>query len=128
MIKKYTMETMLRELARDIYSPTAKSMRRELKCKQNVAQSLVIYLVGNGHKINSPEYQSPRTSTKLNGYIYSYQTATKAVNYHMLLGYKLTEKGETAYAEIMEKFTPHLERVNRNIDILNTREMERKAS
>lgn len=108
-----TIETLLETLARDKYGETAKKLCNKLSYKNlNAGHCLVIARIKNGLNPVETEYLSARNSLARMEYVHGTNSFERGRNNKFIKLYRLTEKGEAAHAEIIEKFTPVVARVN----------------
>jgi len=112
---KLTLEKVLREIAKDIYSPTAKRMSGMLSDALNMKKCLVLHLVAIGHSFTDSNIKAVMYHLVKAGYVYSAQCPNKtrhAVTGQIKVIYRLTDKGEAIHADIVQKFTPVVDRMN----------------
>jgi len=84
----------------------------------NTNQCLVILAIANGENVTYAEHRHLLNSLCYNGYVAKELSDQRGTNHRPLNRYWLTGKGQAAHAEIIEKFTPVLERVNHKLQTL----------
>ena len=111
--KPITLTAMLHELARDIYTPTARAMSAKLSIPISTRQCLVLHLVATDGEIHEG-MKSSRYNLVKGGFMYQTPCPlrTRSTNGNVKQVYRMTDKGEAIYAEMLAKFTPVLDRIN----------------
>jgi len=123
MNNQHTLETMLIELASQPTSEVAVKLCRKLKlgiqgkkpARLNVNQCVVILALGRGEICTYSDYRNIITKLVNNGYIAKELSETRGSNHRPLNRYWLTDKGQAAHQEIVAKFTPVLDRINKQL-------------
>ena len=109
-----TIESMLRDQASNVYSPTATALRNKLESRLTVGQSLVIILCAKEANVNTDDFKSARSALLKSGHIYGAPGTVMAPNRKILKIYRLTDKGEAEHAEILAAYGPLVERINKS--------------
>jgi hypothetical protein len=116
MKKLITLNTFLRELARDIYSVNSKRVTSKLSYKLTTLQCLVLHIYATNGAMTEDFRPSRQNLVKL-GLMYHVRCpdGTRAANGQIKHIFRLTDKGESLHQEILEKFTPIVDRINDRI-------------
>ena len=116
---KITIKLLLRELAKDIHSLNSRRAAAKLTHKLTTKQSYVLHSYANGEQIEQ-EYKASRQNLVRIGMMHQYLCPNGTLNNNNQVKtiYALTEKGIAANKEIVEKFTPVVERINAQMEVM----------
>jgi hypothetical protein len=114
-MSEITLRLFLRELARDIYSVTSKRVASKLSHKLTTRQCYVLHAYAVGEEI-AEEYRPSRQNLVKLGFMYQFPcpNGTRGLNKQIRMVFRLTDLGEAAHAEIVEKLTPIVDRCNQS--------------
>ncbi len=115
MKNQVTLEDVLREIAKDVYSPTAKRMSEMLNTPINMKKCLVLHLVAIGHVFTDSNLKAVMYHLRAAGYVGTMKCPSKtrhAITGQIKVLYLLTDAGHAMHADIVEKFGPTVDRIN----------------
>lgn len=112
-----TLSAMLHELGRYIYTPTARVMSAKLSNPISTRQCLVLHLVATNGEIHEG-MKSSRQNLVKGGLLYRMPCPckTRALNGSIKQVFRMTDKGEALYAEMIAKFMPIVDRINGKLE------------
>jgi hypothetical protein len=114
-MSEITLRTFLREVARDVYSDSSKRIAAKLSHKLTTRQCYVLHSYAIGEEIDG-EYRPSRQNLVKLGFVHQFPcpNGTRGLNKQIKIVYRLTDLGEAAHREMVEKLTPIVERCNQS--------------
>jgi len=103
-----TLEQLLSEARKDIYSATSKALQRKLSTRLNTSHCYVIHMVMQGKDVSGSENQSSRTTLLAKGYLEKFSSGNRGTNSKLIPIYRLTTKGIVAHGEMLDQFMPSI--------------------
>lgn len=111
--KRTTIGAMLKSLMNNESLSASKQLSSKLSVKLSMRQCFALHCIVTGDHITE-ETRSSRQLLVRGGYLYHLDcpARTRALNGKVKKIYRLTDRGEQIYAEMVSKFQPVVDRVN----------------
>ena len=106
-----TLEQLLKEARKDIYSETSLALKRKISTRLNTSHCYILHRVCMGMEINGDEFQCSRTILINKGYIDWHLTGKRGKNHKFLRAYRPTTMGIVAHGEMLDQFMPIVKRI-----------------